>query len=1073
MSGTNGSPGIVESSRLWRYSIAVLCVAVVAAVRLALDPVIAPGHVLFIFTLAIMAAARIGGRGPGLLASSLSVLLTWYVFIEPRFSFRIADPVEVGSLVVLAVAGAGISLLSGRAPVAPDPGKETQGDNSFLRRTALFGSAFLVLAVVTRMLYTDFAREKDLQQWVAHSYQVLNATQAVMSNLQDAETGKRGYLLTGDENYLEPFRSALREEQSARHTLRQLTADNPAQQSTLDILDRLVEAKFSELQQTIALRRLGRADAALAVVRSGEGKRIMDECRAALHTMEAADRLLLAERTRAAETQGTRMRWVLGLGSGSLLMLLAIAGAVIERDSRNRELARQAASLSEQRLHLALDAANAGTWEWDPRTGETVGSEELWKVLGVLPHSLQPSYEAWRQLVHPDDLAQVEQAAAEAARGGTELNAEFRIADLNGNQRWLLTRGRPSRDNDGRAARLVGIALDITGRKKAEEAVSQSEGQFQTLANAIPQLCWMANADGWLFWYNQRWYDYTGTTPQQMEGWGWQSVHDPGTRAEVLDRWESSIATGDPFDMVFPLRSADGVFRPFLTRIMPVRDRHGKVSRWFGTNTDISEQRKIEDALRLGEERLRTFVKYVPAGVAMFDREMRYLQVSDRWCADYSRSSDEMLGRSHYEIFPDIPERWKEIHSRCLAGETLRADEDCWERAGRDAMWLRWEIRPWGEREGEPEGVLIFAENVTERKRMEVTLRESEATIRALLENAAQSILAVDLDGAVVLANRMAVEMFGHAHSELLGMSLEKLIPERLRVQHLSHRTEFAANPRTRPMGVGMDLQGLRKDGTEFPIEVSLSTVQTSRGTLAVAFVTDITKRKQAETSLRNSENELRALARSLLTAQEDERRRVARDLHDDVTQRLALLSIEIGKLAAGTSSSVDEITARLRSFQSLARHASNEVRRLSHGLHPSVIEDFGLSTALEEFCGEFAAAQGITLKFEGLAAGEGLSADGASCLYRIAQECLRNVAKHARATEVCVGLASDGVNVQLVVKDDGAGFSVGVDRANSGLGLISMKERIRMANGTLSITSQPGQGTEIVASVPLSGGAA
>ena len=129
---------------------------------------------------------------------------------------------------------------------------------------------------------------------------------------------------------------------------------------------------------------------------------------------------------------------------------------------------------------------------------------------------------------------------------------------------------------------------------------------------------------------------------------------------------------------------------------------------------------------------------------------------------------------------------------------------------------------------------------------MEATLRESEATIRALLETAAQSILAVDLNGAVVLANRMAEEMFGYGRGELLGMPLEKLLPERLRARHLSHRAEFAASPRTRPMGVGLDLQGLRKDGTEFPIEVSLSTVQTSRGTLAVAFVTDIT---QAEAS--------------------------------------------------------------------------------------------------------------------------------------------------------------------------------------------------------------------------------
>jgi PAS domain S-box-containing protein len=466
---------------------------------------------------------------------------------------------------------------------------------------------------------------------------------------------------------------------------------------------------------------------------------------------------------------------------------------------------------------------------------------------------------------------------------------------------------------------------------------------------------------------------------------------------------------------------------------------------------------------------LETFVRHVPAAVAMLDHEMRYLQVSDRWCADYSLRSDQMLGRSHYEIFPDIPERWKEIHRRCLAGETLRADEDCWERTGRDPTWLRWEILPWGERDGKAEGLLIFSEDITGRKRMEATLHESEATIRTLLESAAQAILAVDLRGTVVLVNRMAEEMFGYERDELPGKSIEDLLPERLRDKHVAHRAEFGTNPRTRPMGIGQDLQGLHKDGTEFPIEVSLSSVGTAHGPLAVSFVTDITKRKQAETSLRNSEQALRALAGSLLTAQEDERRRIARDLHDDVTQRLAFLSIEIGKLAAGIDWSAEEVRARLHSFQNQVLQISHDVRRLSHGLHPSVIEDFGLGTALEEFCEEFGKAERIDVSFGGPIDDAGLSADGASCLYRIAQESMRNAARHSRATEVRVELTTDRANMQLLVRDNGSGFSA-EDRAASGLGFVSMKERIRMVNGALSINSRPGQGTEIIASVPLSG---
>jgi PAS domain S-box-containing protein len=145
--------------------------------------------------------------------------------------------------------------------------------------------------------------------------------------------------------------------------------------------------------------------------------------------------------------------------------------------------------------------------------------------------------------------------------------------------------------------RIACVLRDITEHKAAEEALRESEEQFRTMAEAIPQLCWMAHGDGHTFWYNQRWYTYTGTTPEQMEGWGWQSVHDPGTLPDVLERWKVSISTGEPFDMVFPLRGADGVFHPFLTRITPVKDSKGSVVRWFGTNTDVTELRNAQEAL--------------------------------------------------------------------------------------------------------------------------------------------------------------------------------------------------------------------------------------------------------------------------------------------------------------------------------------------------------------------------------------------------------------------------------------------------------------------------------------------
>lgn len=143
------------------------------------------------------------------------------------------------------------------------------------------------------------------------------------------------------------------------------------------------------------------------------------------------------------------------------------------------------------------------------------------------------------------------------------------------------------------------MLAEIQGR---DSALQESERQFRTLADSIPQLAWMAEPNGDLFWYNHRWFEFTGTTPEQVAGWGWQSVHDPEKLPEVISGWRKSIASGEPFEMIFPLRGADGAYRLFLTLAMPVRDAQGRIVRWFGTNTDITEQQRSAEALRQTEK---------------------------------------------------------------------------------------------------------------------------------------------------------------------------------------------------------------------------------------------------------------------------------------------------------------------------------------------------------------------------------------------------------------------------------------------------------------------------------------
>jgi PAS domain S-box-containing protein len=163
----------------------------------------------------------------------------------------------------------------------------------------------------------------------------------------------------------------------------------------------------------------------------------------------------------------------------------------------------------------------------------------------------------------------------------------------------------PIFDGHGKVEGASKIARDISAFKRTEKALRENEELFRALANTIPNLAWMADADGYLFWYNNRWYEYTGATPEEMEGWGWQKVHDPEKLPQVMELWKRSIATGQEFTMTFPLRRADGRFRSFLTRAIPVRGERGKIVRWFGTNTDISEQTEMEDALLRVNERLR------------------------------------------------------------------------------------------------------------------------------------------------------------------------------------------------------------------------------------------------------------------------------------------------------------------------------------------------------------------------------------------------------------------------------------------------------------------------------------
>jgi PAS domain S-box-containing protein len=281
--------------------------------------------------------------------------------------------------------------------------------------------------------------------------------------------------------------------------------------------------------------------------------------------------------------------------------------------SKNRDRLQE----SESQLRLALDAADMGHWARDIRTDEITLSPAAARILGLPAGAIRP--EQWYGRIDPERREEVKVKIEAALAGGSDYHAEYSIRLPDGALRWISTHGKLVRYADGKPNMLAGVVQDITHRKETEQALRESEAQFRTLANSIPQLCWIANADGRVFWFNDRWYQYTGLTPEQMEGWGWQTAHDPELLPTVLEHWKRSLESGEPFEMVFPLRGADGVFRPFLTRSVPLRHSGGKIVRWFGTNTDITAQVESERLVRENEERFRRLVESNIIGIAVAD----------------------------------------------------------------------------------------------------------------------------------------------------------------------------------------------------------------------------------------------------------------------------------------------------------------------------------------------------------------------------------------------------------------------------------------------------------------------
>lgn len=355
----------------------------------------------------------------------------------------------------------------------------------------------------------------------------------------------------------------------------------------------------------------------------------------------------------------------------------------------------------------------------------------------------------------------------------------------------------------------------------------------------------------------------------------------------------------------------------------------------------------------------------------------------------------------------------------------------------------------------------VILRDVTERVRAEHEQARLAARLADLLDSAMDGIITTDAQQRIVMYNRAAEKIFGWPQLQVMGQPLEMLMPARFRSRHTRHMQRFGTTGATsRRMGSDLVIHGLRRSGEEFPMEASISQLETPEGRLFTVILRDVTERVRAQ-------DDLAALAKQASAIREQEKSRVARELHDELAQSLTALKMDAIWLQANLADEAQAVAGKIEGMLRMLDTAVASTRRIAADLRPLVLDDLGLMPAIDWLVQNFQSRSGLVCALkadEDMELGEPY----ATAVFRIVQESLANVAKHSRAAHVTVSIDAVEGGMRLKVQDDGIGFDPHAPRKESSLGLAGLRERAQLLKGSVVVHSKPGQGTTIDAFIPV-----
>jgi len=561
-----------------------------------------------------------------------------------------------------------------------------------------------------------------------------------------------------------------------------------------------------------------------------------------------------AQGTRVNEIQQVRTQdgallWIdnrkypIGGPDGGFIGILGVAPDVTVYRQAQEKLRE-----SEGWLRDAQEIAGLSSYVLDIPNKKWIVSAELAAVLGI-GEDYDRGFEGLWPLIHPDDRP----AMAKRLEGyfSGELNnfdSEYRIIrHSNGAVRWVHTRGRLERDAEGRPLALRGTIQDITERKQMEAASRENRELLELFIEHAPVALAMLDREMRYLAVSSRWRKIHDLGDRELIGHSHYEIF-PGLSENWKEEHRRALA-GIPVPAgEASLARPDGSLQWLRREIQPWFSGDGEVGGIVIFSEDVTESKRAEEELRRNRELLQLLVEHAPVALAMFDREMRYLAVSKRWADDHSLGEEEILGRSHYEINAEVPERWRETHRRGLAGETQIVEEDRIERTNGTVQWIRWQITPWRTAAGAIGGIVMFYEDITERKLAEATLRENQELLQLFIDRAPAALAMFDREMRYVAVSRRWLETYSLVGQEVVGHSHYEVVPGIPERWKEAHRRGLAGET----LRAEEDCFE-RADGSMQWIEWEVVPWRTADGSIGgiVLFADDITARKQTEERLR------------------------------------------------------------------------------------------------------------------------------------------------------------------------------------------------------------------------------